>query len=100
QRTSPGSADHAFKILERFGSLLKTEVDGFSGSHSLGEIEAFVNELAQVPAVVRSFVKRVPALKSAEEKILKGVKHLISGYLSQLHTTIEQVERKSDAAQR
>jgi hypothetical protein len=97
---SPDSADHAFKILEQFGTLLKREVDAFSGSHSLKEIEALVNQLARVPAVVRSFFKRVPALKSAEKKILKAVNHLVSGYFSQLRTTIEQVERKSEKAQR
>jgi hypothetical protein len=100
QGASPDSADHAFKIVERFGSLLKTEVDAFGGSHSLQEIEALVNQLARVPAVVRSFVKRVPALKPAEGKILKAVNHLVSGYFSQLRTTIEQVERKSEKAQR
>jgi hypothetical protein len=100
QGASPDSAEHAFKILERFGTLLKREVDAFSGSHSLQEIEALVKQLARVPAVVRSFAKRVPALKPAEGKILKAMNHLVSGYLSQLRTTIEQVERKSQKAQR
>src|SRR5439155_27362994 len=63
QGARPHSADDAFKILERVGTLLNTEVDAFSGSHSLQEIELLVKQLAPVPAVVRLFIKRMPALK-------------------------------------
>ena len=55
QEASTASRTEAMGILERFGKLLKAEIDSFSGSHSPLEVEKLVKELASVPGVMRSF---------------------------------------------
>jgi hypothetical protein len=100
QSAVAASVERAFKVLERFGELLKAEVDASSGSRSLAELEALVSELARVPDEVRSFVKRSPAAKPGLPKILKAVRSLVGDYLRQIRTSIEQVEQKSEQLRR
>jgi hypothetical protein len=100
QSAVAASVGRAFKILERFGELLKAEVDAFSGSRTLEEIDALVSELARIPDEIRSFVRRSPAAKPGLPKILKGAESMVGGVLRQLRTSIEQVDQKSEKMKR
>jgi hypothetical protein len=99
QAASALSGDHAIKILEQFGALLKAEIDAFSGSRPLREIEILVNELTRVPDAVRSFFETTTVTKPAEMKILKAIKDMMCGYLRQVRNAVEHVEPKSEKMQ-
>ena len=78
----------ALKILGQFGDAFKAEVDSFSGSHSLREVEHLVNELTQVPDVMRTFFGRTPVVKPLETKALQAIKDMVCGYYRQLRESI------------
>ncbi len=100
QNASADSHTHAIEILRQFGDDFRMEIDSFSGSHSLIEIENLVVELTRVPDVMRSFFDRTPTVRPMEAKALQAIKDMVCGYYRQLHTSIGQVEPKSAEMQR
>jgi hypothetical protein len=77
--------------MEQFSEMLKSDVEGFSGSHPMAVYERFANDVATVPGAVQAFLQRTPGMKPFADTLLKPSRELARNVLSQIGNSIEAV---------
>jgi len=60
QVAQAASLAHLGKVMEEFQGLLVADVKSFDGSHSMQDIERFMNYVAALPGQLQMFLDRVP----------------------------------------
>ncbi len=92
QNSDATSPQHAFKIMEQFISMLQVDINGFSGTHSMGEFEKFIRTVATVPDVLRTFLTRAPGMAPFVPKLVASITETARNAVEQVRKGLEAVD--------
>lgn len=92
QASDPASPQHAIKLMEQFLQMLKADVDGFSGKHSMAEWEAYIRTLATAPHALKVFLARSPDLAPFAGNLIASVSTMARDAVVQVRKGIEGAE--------
>jgi hypothetical protein len=97
QTSDAASPQHAVKLMEQFMSMLRADIDGFSGHHSWADLEKFIRTLASIPGITKSFLDRSPGLARFSPKLTAAVTEVARDAVEQTRKAIERVDAATAA---
>jgi hypothetical protein len=87
----PDSPQDALRVLELFVPSFTADINGFTGTREMDEVEAFIRELAVAPQTVRAFFDRTPGMERFSDGLVQSIAASAHGAVEQIIGSLERV---------